>query len=117
MNNFSTSHRSLTDMKFTTFAWTVLLGISSVFAQNVIPGQEVRVFKGTNGKEIKAALIDKTDTTATLLLENKRRAVVPFTSLSDADQEYIKSWNKEKALFLQKAYPLSTSIIRIIKKS
>ncbi len=107
MNNFSTSHRSLTDMKFTTFAWTVLLGISSVFAQNVIPGQEVRVFKGTNGKEIKAALIDKTDTTATLLLENKRRAVVPFTSLSDADQEYIKSWNKEKALFLQKCLGLS----------
>lgn len=77
------------------------------FAQTAEQGQELRVFKGTNGKEIKAALIDKNDTSATLLLENKRRAVVPLTSLSDTDQEYIKSWSKEKALFLQKCLGLS----------
>jgi len=94
-------------MKFHTLVFTAVLAASSLMAQDATPGQEVRVFKGSNGKEIKAALIDKTDTTATLLLENKRSAVVPFTSLSEADQEYIKSWSKEKSLFLQKCLGLS----------
>lgn len=81
--------------------------MSSALAQVTDAAQALRVFKGSNGKEIKAALIDKDDTTATLLLENKRRAVVPLTNLSAEDQQYIKEWNKEKALFLQKCLGLS----------
>ncbi len=94
-------------MKFRTLLLLPILTLSTLSAQNTTQEQEVRVFKGTNGKEIKAALIDKNDTSATLLLENKRRAVVPLTSLSAKDQDYIKSWSKEKALFLQKCLGLS----------
>lgn len=82
-------------------------GMASLRAQTTESGQEYRVFKGSTGKEIKAALIDKTDTSATLLMENKRRAVVPLASLSAEDQEYIKGWSKEKALFLQKCLSLT----------
>lgn len=78
-----------------------------MLAQDSTTAQELRAFKGVNGKEIKAALIDKDDTNATLLLENKRRAVVPLTNLSAEDQAYIKAWSKEKALFLQKCLGLS----------
>lgn len=94
-------------MKFHTFCFTLLCALSPLMAQESTTGQEVRVFKGANGKEIKAALIDKDDTSATLLLENKRRAVVPLTSLSEDDQKYIKEWSKEKAYFLQKCLGLS----------
>lgn len=94
-------------MKLRTLLLLPLLCLTPLSAQTTGQDQELRVFKGNNGKEIKAALIDKNDTSATLLLENKRRAVVPLTSLSEADQEYIKSWSKEKALFLQKCLGLS----------
>jgi len=86
-------------MKKTILALCAIFISSTAHPQSTDVSQELRVFKGSNGKEIKAVLIDKNDTSATLLLENKRRAVVPLTSLSADDQEYIKSWNKEKALF------------------
>lgn len=94
-------------MKFYTFCFAALIGVSTLVAQDTTATQVLRAFKGTNGKEIKAALIDKNETTATLLLENKRRAVVPLTNLSPEDQKYIKEWSKEKALFLQKCLGLS----------
>jgi|694.fasta_scaffold07776_16 predicted aspartyl protease len=94
-------------MKKTILALCAIFISSTAHPQSTDVSQELRVFKGSNGKEIKAVLIDKNDTSATLLLENKRRAVVPLTSLSADDQEYIKSWNKEKALFLQKCLGLS----------
>ncbi len=92
-------------MKFFRIFITTLWCASTAMAQDAT--QALRVFKGSNGKEIKAALIDKDDTNATLLLENKRRAIVPLTNLSAADQQYIKEWSKEKALFLQKCLGLS----------
>ena len=94
-------------MKFYPILFTLILSCSSLLAQDSTAGQELRAFKGANGKEIKAALIDKDETNATLLLENKRRAVVPLTNLSAEDQAYIKAWSKEKALFLQKCLGLS----------
>ena len=92
-------------MKFFSIFITALCCASTAMAQDAT--QALRVFKGSNGKEIKAALIDKDDTNATLLLENKRRAIVPLTNLSAEDQQYIKEWSKEKALFLQKCLGLS----------
>ena len=71
------------------------------------PSQEYRDFKGSNGKIIQAALLDKTDTVAVLLLRNGSRANVPFDKLSEEDQAYIKAWNKEKAIFVQKCRGLS----------
>ena len=94
-------------MKFYKFCFAALLGVSTLTAQDANATQALRVFKGTNGKEIKAALIDKNETSATLLLENKRRAIVPLANLSPEDQQYIKEWSKEKALFLQKCLGLS----------
>lgn len=94
-------------MKFYTFCFAALLGVATLAAQDATATQALRVFKGTNGKEIKAALIDKNETSATLLLENKRRAIVPLANLSPEDQQYIKEWSKEKALFLQKCLGLS----------
>jgi len=94
-------------MKYTLIAACALLFSPFAQAQTATAGQELRVFTGSNGKKINAALIDKDETSATLLLDNKRRAVVPLTSLSQADQDYIKSWNKEMGLFLQKCLGLS----------
>ncbi len=79
---------------------------NAVRAQKV-PDQEYRDFKGSNGVVIQAVLIDKTETDAVLLLRNGKRANVPFDKLGDADREYVKSWNKEKAVFLQKCRGLT----------
>ena len=70
-------------------------------------GDEYRDFKGANGKIIQAALLDKTDTEAVLLLRNGSRANVPLDKLSPEDQVYVKSWNKEKAVFVQKCRTLT----------
>jgi predicted aspartyl protease len=94
-------------MKSFSLLCALFLGTTMLHAQTADEGTEFRSFKGSNGKVIKAALIDKTETKATLLLENKRRAEVPLESLSAEDQEYIKNWSKEKALFLQKCMNLT----------
>lgn len=72
-----------------------------------VPDQEYRDFKGSNGVVIQAVLIDKTETEAVLLLRNGKRANVPLDKLGDQDRDYVKSWNKEKAVFLQKCRALS----------
>lgn len=69
--------------------------------------QEYREFTGSNGKVIKAVLVDKDETNAMLLLSNGGRAKVPFESLSEEDRDYVKAWSKEKALFLQKCLGLT----------
>ena len=68
---------------------------------------EYRDFKGSNGKVIQAVLIDKTDADAVLLLRNGSRANVPLDKLSEEDQGYVKSWSKDKAVFLQKCRGLT----------
>ena len=78
---------------------------SSAFSQSL--QQEYRVFTGTNGKEIEAVLIDKMDGNVTLLLKNGKRSTFPADKLSEADQEYVGEWNREKAVFLQKCRGLT----------
>lgn len=77
-----------------------------VFSQKV-PDSDYRDFKGANGKIIQAVLIDKTNTAATLLLRNGQRATVPLENLAPEEQEYIKEWRKDEAVFLQKCRALT----------
>ncbi len=69
--------------------------------------QEYRDFKGTNGVIIQAVLIDRTDSEAKLLLRDGKRASVPLEKLSEEDRSYVKTWSKEKAVFLQKCRSLT----------
>lgn len=93
-------------MKFKSLFIAALLGLSS-FLQADNLEQEYRTFTGSNGKEIKAVLIDKTDGNVTLLLENGKRSTFPTDKLSEEDQEYVGSWNKEKAAFVMKCRGLT----------
>lgn len=68
---------------------------------------EYREFTGSNGKVIKAVLVDKTEDTVTLLLENGGRAKVPLEKLSEGDREYIAKWSKEEAVFLKRCRTLT----------
>jgi predicted aspartyl protease len=79
------------------------ISISSIHAQEEV---EYRDFKNTEGKVIKAVLVDKTDTKAEFLLQNGRRSSVDISALSKEDQEYVKSWDKAKAYFLTKCRTL-----------
>ncbi|MGB6221881.1 retropepsin-like aspartic protease [Haloferula sp.] len=69
--------------------------------------QEYREFTGSNGKVIKAVLVDKDAENAMLLMSNGGRAKVALENLSEADRDYVKAWSKEKALFLQKCRGLT----------
>jgi predicted aspartyl protease len=69
--------------------------------------QEYREFTGSNGKVIKAVLVDKDEGNAMLVLDNGGRAKVALENLSEADREFVSSWSKEKALFLQKCRGLT----------
>lgn len=86
--------------------FATLLGFSSLVSGQGVE-TEYRDFKGTNGVVIPAALLDKTADSATLLLRNGKRTTVPFTSLSEEDRQYIASWDKEKAIFVQQCRSLT----------
>ncbi len=88
---------------------TIALGLflSGARARTPDPSQEYRDFKGTNGKVIQAVLIDKSDTEAVLLLRNGQRADVPLEKLSEPDRDYVKTWAKDKAIFLRKCRALT----------
>lgn len=92
-------------LRIAPLALALFLG-SPVFSQKV-PDSDYRDFKGANGKIIQAVLIDKTDTAATLLLRNGQRATVPLENLAPKEQEYIKEWRKDEAVFLQKCRALT----------
>lgn len=68
---------------------------------------EYRTFTGSNGVAIEAVIIDKTDDQVSLLLKNGKRAVLSPDKFSEEDQEYVASWSKEEALFLQKCQSLT----------
>ncbi len=61
---------------------------------------EYREFTSSEGKTLKAILIDKTDDTLTLQLENGKKATLSYDKLSADDQEYVRKWDKEKELFV-----------------
>ena len=89
------------------FAAAILLfGSPAAFSQGA-GDIEYRDFTGSNGKTIKAVLVDKTDENVTLLLANGQRATIAYDKLSEADQEFAKSWNKGKAIFLQQCRGLT----------
>jgi predicted aspartyl protease len=69
--------------------------------------QEYRTFTGSNGKEIEAVLIDKADNKVTLLLKNGKRTTFPAEKLSASDQDYVSSWNRDKAVFLRECRGLT----------
>lgn len=54
-----------------------------------------RTFTNTAGKQIEAELIAVEDGKAVLKLGANRKAKVPLSSLSEADQAYAKSWHEE----------------------
>jgi len=76
-------------------------------AQQKVPEQAYRNFKGPNGTVIPAVLMDKTDTEAVLQMRNGKQIKVAFDKLNEEDQAYCKSWSKEKAVFLQKCRALT----------
>lgn len=88
-------------------AFAIALLLSKMGFSQKVPDTEYRDFKGANGKIIQAVLIEKTDTEATLLLRDGQRAVVAFDKLAPEEQEYIKTWNMEEAVFLQKCRALT----------
>ncbi|NNM31288.1 MAG: clan AA aspartic protease [Akkermansiaceae bacterium] len=87
-------------------AATILMAVPAMLADDV--QREFRTFTNSAGKEIQAVLVDKNDTEVKLLL--KGRAVpsrVPIADLSEADQEYVKNWNRGIAIFLDKCRALT----------
>jgi hypothetical protein len=95
-------------MKLPRTLCAVLLLASASFA----PAQdatdfEYRDFAGPAGKPIQAVVVDKTETDVILLLKTGKRTTVPLDKLIPLDREYVNSWNKEKAIFLQKCRTLS----------
>lgn len=56
---------------------------------------EPRTFTSKKGKMITAELIRVEEQDAVLKLANAKRVKVPVASLSDADQEFVKSWWEE----------------------
>jgi predicted aspartyl protease len=83
----------------------LLLALSPLLrAQDAV---EYRDFAGPGGKPISAVLVDKNDTEVVLLLKNGKRTTVPLDKLGPLDRDYVASWNKEKAGFLQKCRNLT----------
>jgi predicted aspartyl protease len=91
-------------MKFITTPLVLLFSLCTQFVSAQQEGieQEYRTFKGSNGVELEAVLLNRDDENSTvqLLLKNGRRATVDFDKLSAEDLEYVKAWSKEKAIFL-----------------
>ena len=84
----------------------ILLAAAAI-AQQKVPEQAYRNFKGPNGTVIPAVLMDKTDTEAVLQMRNGKQIKVAFDKLNEDDQAYCKAWSKEKAVFLQKCRGLT----------
>ncbi|MDB6077038.1 MAG: hypothetical protein JWO82_785 [Akkermansiaceae bacterium] len=86
-----------------------MLFAGAAFAQTPDKDAEYRDFEGPNGKIIQAALLDKSADSVTLLLKDGKRSVVPIDKLSPADQVWVNSWSKEKAVFIEKCRGLTVT--------
>jgi hypothetical protein len=60
---------------------------------------ELRTFRNTKGEEIKAEMLDATDSRAELKREDGKKFSVPLTSLSEADRKWIAEWRKTHKRF------------------
>jgi hypothetical protein len=85
----------------------LLLAFSALAPAQEASDIEYRDFAGPGGKPIQAVVVDKTGTDVVLLLKNGKRTTVPLDKLIPLDREYVNSWSKEKAIFLQKCRTLS----------
>lgn len=83
------------------------LAITTTTPCSAETGHEYREFTSSDGRVIQAVLIDKSDDAAVLLMRSGQRATVPLDHLSGDDQRYVKSWTREKAIFLQKCRSLT----------
>jgi len=94
--------------RYKRIAWiaaaNVAIGLTPVSAKEAI---EYRKFTNAKGQSISAVVVDKNETHAIFLLQNGKRATVTISSLQSADQDFIRSWNKAKAFFLQKCKGLT----------
>ncbi|GEP46027.1 hypothetical protein [Brevifollis gellanilyticus] len=61
-----------------------------VLSALTVSAAEPRVFTNTAGKQVKATLESVANGQATIILENGQKFSLAVTSLSAADQEYIK---------------------------
>jgi predicted aspartyl protease len=80
------------------------LALTGISSAQLIPSKtnqlEYREFTSADGKKVKAFLIDKSDDTLTLQLEDGKKATFSYDKLSAEDQAYVREWDKEKQLFL-----------------
>ena len=60
---------------------------------------ELRTFKNTKGEEIKAEMIDSTDSRVELKREDGKKFSVLLTSLSEEDRKWIADWRKKNQRF------------------
>ena len=87
----------------------VLVAVSpNGFSQNR-GDEEYRDFVGSNGKTIQAILVDRSNEKkkAVLKLKSGQRVVVDYDTLSEGDQEFVKEWSKDRAVFLQQCQGLT----------
>lgn len=91
-----------------TLCAALLLALSPIVsAQDNAGAVDYRDFAGPGGKPISAVIVDKNANEVVLLLKTGKRTTVPLDKLSPEDREYVGSWNKEKAVFLQKCKNLT----------
>ncbi len=59
-------------------------------------GQETkyRTFTNKEGTKIEASVVDVKGAEVIIVMKNGKRFKFPIVSLSEADQEYVKSWKK-----------------------
>ena len=65
---------------------------------------ESRVFTNTDGRTLTAEIAEADATNVTLLLTDGRRAVVPLSHLSTADQTYTSSWISQHPAAIRYAF-------------
>lgn len=85
----------------------ILLSLATLLPGQIASDIQYRDFTAPGGKIIQAVVVDKNDTQVILNLRDGKRVNVPIANLSPEDREYIGSWNKEKAVFLQKCRGLT----------
>lgn len=93
-------------LKITLASATLIVGagMSSAQSQAEI---NYREFTNSEGRSIKAVLVDKSATKAVFLLRNGKRASVDVSTLDKDAQEFVRGWSKAKAFFLQRCKGLS----------
>jgi len=72
------------------FIARILLMVVIVSSFSSFASEPVRVWKNTEGKEVQARLLSRTDDTVTIMLTNGRSFILPISSLSEEDKSYLE---------------------------